>query len=916
MNVAEMPTFAELLEEITPYPWKDDFESLTDQPFITLHTSGSTGLPKPVDITHGLISSIDAQQLLPEVDGHRVSSREWLGRDVYAGLPPFHSAGINFFAFSVFQGTVLVFGPSDKPPSLSTVERMLDLEVATAGVMAPSLLEEIAADEAMLSKMSQWHCVVFGGGALPQYAGDALWSQTKVLGLLGSTETFNLPELTAASQDEWSYHRYHPALGIDFQQRQDEMHELVFIRQSGQRKHQGAFWTFPDLQEYPMKDLYEQHPTKPDLWVYKGRLDDTIILANGEKIFPKAAEAMIARNPSVGSAMLVGTGYTQAALLVEPAESPQTDSCLKNCHASVLEEVRNANTTLPAHAQIHDTHIRVLDSPGVLPRSTKGEVQRALATNALSTEISDVYSSAESQSMNGQEQLDFADETRLTSSIVTLLSSPGYIGRQVPTSTNVFQCGFDSLKVMKLLRSIKVSITQEGLGSAAQVNARVIYQNPSPAGMATALLQRLRGQAGSSPSSEKDDVQMQQTLEHYVQKLSGVEGPLPSNNTVVLTGSTGSLGSYLLHALISDPSVGSVTCLNREGSNAARQHKINGARGLTTDFSRVKFLQVDLAQERFGLGRREYNDLARRTTHIIHNAWPVNFNLPLCSFQDQLEGCTQLLRFASDAPRFDNFFFMSSVGVANDWPTKSDSDVPEESISDFEVAEPMGYAQSKMLAELLCLRGSDQLGLPVTICRLGQIAGPVRSDGGMWSPNEWFPSMLLSCKALGKVPSDLAAMDRMDWLPVDLLADMLVQSLFAKASAQDGDPPSRHDSTQSLPLGRSRFLHFVNPHATLWSEIGTRVAPKISEAAHMVPFSEWVDALAAVSENQQVDDLPALKLLDFYEALRQPETKRPVYSTTNTQVACRALHDVPSVSVDWMERWMRQWASAGARGMA
>lgn len=884
---------------------------MAEQPFLTLHTSGSTGLPKPVDINHGLIASIDAQQLLADVDGHLVSSQEWHGRHVFAGLPPFHSAGINFFAFSVFQGTVLVLGPSDAPPSLGTIERVLDLEVATAGVMAPSLLEEIAADKAVLAKLHRWHCIVFGGGTLSQHAGDALWSQTKVLGLLGSTETFNIPELTAASQDEWSYHRYHPALGIDFQSRHEDMHELVFIRSDEHRKHQGAFWTFPDLSEYPMKDLYEPHPSKCGLWKYKGRLDDTIVLANGEKIFPKVAETTISQNASVKSAMLVGTGYTQAALLVEPAKPPRTQSCLRECHAAVLQDIRNVNTTLPAHAQIHDTHVKVLDSPNAFPRSAKGEIQRALATSELSSEISDVYSSAENQSTDGRHQLDFTDEARLTSSMVSLLASRDYVGRQLPADTNVFHCGFDSLKVMKLLRSIKVDATQAGLGSAEQINARVIYQNPSTAAMSKALLQRLRGGNMPSPSAQEEDMGMQKTLEHYAQKLIGMERPGTPGHTVVLTGSTGSLGSYLLHSLVSNPSVDRVVCLNRGGSDAARQHKINESRGLSTDFASVEFLQVDLTQERFGLDKKEYMDLARRATHIIHNAWPVNFNLTLPSFEGQLQGCCQLLRFASTAPRFADFFFMSSVGVANDWPKKSASEVPEEMISDFDVAESMGYAQSKMLAELLCTRGVEQLGLPVTICRLGQIAGPVLSDHGSWSPNEWFPSMLLSCKALGRVPTELAAMDRMDWLPVDLLADMLVEALVAKDSSQYSDPPSRHDSAQSLPLGRSRYLHFVNPHAALWSNIATNIAPKISEDAKVVPFGEWVDALAAASEDRNMSDLPALKLLDFYEALRQQETKRPVYSTTLTRESCGALRDVPSVGVEWMECWMRQWESAG-----
>lgn len=48
------------------------------------------------------------------------------------------------------------------------------------------------------------------------------------------------------------------------------LYELVFVRKPESAKHQGAFCTFPDAENYAMKDLYEKHPTKPDLWRHRG----------------------------------------------------------------------------------------------------------------------------------------------------------------------------------------------------------------------------------------------------------------------------------------------------------------------------------------------------------------------------------------------------------------------------------------------------------------------------------------------------------------------------------------------------------------------------------------------------------------------------------------------------------------------
>lgn len=54
-------------------------------------------------------------------------------------------------------------------------------------------------------------------------------------------------------------------------------------------------------------------------------------------------------------------------------------------------------------------------------------------------------------------------------------------------------------------------------------------------------------------------------------------------------------------------------------------------RGLAADLSpdRMSFLQSDLSQEYLGLEIQIYRSLLYDVTHIIYNAWDVNFNFPL-----------------------------------------------------------------------------------------------------------------------------------------------------------------------------------------------------------------------------------------------------------------------------------------------
>jgi thioester reductase-like protein/aryl carrier-like protein len=888
LQIVTIPTLSELLETSKiSRPWTADYSKDFADAFLVLHTSGSTSLPKAIHVTHGLYRTLDNQQLL-ESDG-AVNVSEWINKEVFVTLPPFHAAGVNFFAWSVFQGTVLILGPPDTPPSVNTIERALDLSLAFAGVTAPSILEEVVKDERLLAKMSRWSSVSFGGGPLSQTAGDALWEQTKVHPLLGSTETNTMPELVPVCKDEWQYHNFHPSLGVEFRQHQDELHELVIVRHSSWQTQQAIFWTFPHLDEYRMKDLYEQHPSKPNLWAYRGRVDDIVVLSNGEKFSPAEAEIVIANDLEVKSALIIGSGHDQAALLVELFEPTYQENLLEERRGSILRRVQEANAILPDHAQIHGSHVKILPPSQNFLRSAKGEVRRAATVKLLSEEISAIYATVDNAIDRQDPRLDFANESKLTSSLTVLLSDNSYLDRSIEPDVNIFQCGFDSLKVMRLFRQIKTSMETQDLQPTLPFTPKTIYQNPSPAQLAAGLFALLE-QSSQPRKDSKSDESIESILKTFQQKIEDLD-ELPK--TVVLTGSTGSLGSYILDRLLRGATVERVICLNRTGGNVERQARLHKTRALRTDFSKVHFLEVDLSEKHFGLEDETYQSLQEQTTHIIHNAWPVDFNLSLPSFEPQLEGCLQLLELAKGAPNLVNLSFMSSIGVANRWHRKYTGDIPETKIQDFDVAEDMGYAQSKLVSELLFARASEKFAIPTTTCRIGQIAGPVMSLKGMWSPKEWFPSIVLSCKALGKVPADLGPMGCMDWIPVDVLADALTEALL----------PSPSNEMETL-----RYMHFVNPRKTYWRDIAHVVAPKIGSGLEVVPLAEWIDELADLSETSaDVDNVPALKLLDFLRGMSEETIGAPTYSTQSAQAASRSLREVTPVSVAWIECWLSQW---------
>ncbi|KAI9720079.1 MAG: putative secondary metabolism biosynthetic enzyme [Chrysothrix sp. TS-e1954] len=938
--------------DFTPrFRWEQAWEDIADTPFLILHTSGSSGLPKPIHVTHRLISTIDCQQLLSDVSGRQVTARAWAEQTVFTCLPPFHSAAINLFAYSIFQGSRLILGPADQPPSLKLIETVLHSEMASCGVMPPSLLAEAAAEQSVLEALSSWSSVAFGGGPLSHSAGDAIWEQgTKVIQLLGSTETFNLPELMPLTKDEWPYHRFHPNLGLSMRHHSGLLCELTFTRDSEFARHQGAFHTFPDLQEYSMGDLYEAHPAENGLWMYKGRIDNILVLSNGEKFNPCDAERLIATQPGIKSALIVGAGREQTALLVEP-KPDHLPSLLAGFQ--VEQAVQSANNVLPAHAQIHQSHVRVLNSPNKFLRSSKGEIQRRPTIEALDKLITDIYQTADTNS-TPVTTLEFSSPGALERTLLKEIFRECHLkGSELLANNNIFDYGFDSLKTIRLARCINQNLQNQNFVLHPGFQPRHIYEAPTPALLADKLLQLIDGK---NAFEEQGSEEMERMLDTYTSRLlhrtpiETSEAGQPAK-VVLLTGSSGSLGSYILDSLLQDSKIDSIICINRSGTTVDRQVSINRKRGLSTHLARVAFEEADMTMPFFGLEAERFMEMAQAVTHIIHNAWPVNFNLTLASFELQLQACCKLIEFAQLTSNQAGITFISSVGAAKNWGKTHIGLVPETQLIDLGVAESMGYAQSKLLAELLLAEAAERFRLRVTICRAGQIAGPVTSSRGMWNVDEWFPSMYLTCKTVGKAPTNLGTMNSIDWIPVDLLANIITELTLhrrddvadiqesrqpdtIKSSGCDlskrafnsqlsiggpSPPPNSNLGSTSPRESTAEFLNLVNPQTVEWEDLVDSILPSLGSKGHLVSYHEWLAAVKAISCEANVantagekaahnlSEVPVKKLLGFFEKIGASHSTRTGFSTIDAQTRSRTLATLPPVSSHWIEHWIRQW---------
>ena len=374
-------------------------------------------------------------------------------------------------------------------------------------------------------------------------------------------------------------------------------------------------------------------------------------------------------------------------------------------------------------------------------------------------------------------------------------------------------------------------------------------------------------------------------------EASPSDASLGSPWTVILTGSTGSLGTYILATLQQLPldKVAKVYCLNRSKDGREKQNAALSLRGIPPlQDDRFIFLEAKYDSPRFGLGTEIFDQLLAEVTVVIHNAWPVNFVLPGDHFRPSLIGLRNFLRFSHDSIHHPPLLFVSSLGVAYSSDQRDAQPFAERIHRGLTI--PEGYAQSKYIAELMIDAYAASTGLPAAILRVGQIAGPVRY-AGVWPAREWFPTVLRASRQLGVLPRNLGTQNRLDWVPVDLLSDIIVEIAEHVVSLSNRDASS--------PM----VFNLTNPQTAPFDAVLplllSRIAPKT------IPAHEWADLLGEAVARQP--KMPGAKLVEFYKQAFMPSNPSVLAATNNLRAASRTACDLPPVNERWMRLWLDQW---------
>ncbi len=338
----EIHNFEEILEEKGTYR-EVELDPKEDLAFL-MYTSGTTGSPKGVPLTHLNITS-NLEQILTFIE---TSINK--GNEVVLGvLPFFHIYGLNFaLNFSVFQGFSLVLLPKF---NTSPVCRALEREKVTIFPGVPAMFSAVCRAQEESGFKYDFSSVDFcGSGAAPcpisliERVKKVM--ETTVIEAYGLTETSPITHMNPPSGEQRM-----GSIGLPLPETEAKIVKMEGEEELGQLALKGpqvfnGYWRSDEDTRNSFKDGWfltgDTAVMDDDGYFYiQGRMDD-MINVSGEKVWPKEIEDVIIEHPGVEDVAVVGaqgplTGQIVRAFVVKKEKSLTKEKIKKFCEDKLAE---------------------------------------------------------------------------------------------------------------------------------------------------------------------------------------------------------------------------------------------------------------------------------------------------------------------------------------------------------------------------------------------------------------------------------------------------------------------------------------------------------------------------------------------------------------------------------------------------
>ncbi|KAK7965910.1 NRPS-like enzyme [Apiospora aurea] len=894
-----------------------DKEAEHVQTSLIMHSSGSTGLPKPLFLSHRSIITT-----LPTGTGLRA----------FNALPWYHVHGLFTSLMAMWMRQPAHLFNAHLP--LTAENLILALKEARPEIChcVPYTLKLMAESEDGIEVLRRCKYVTSAGARTPDEVGNRVVNAGVKFGDRGGPRGGLL--YREPGDDTWDYVRPYPSLRpyMIFKLRSGgggdtDVYEAVYLKthpalkMSNSDSPPGSFHS---------RDLWTPHPTLPDAWKYVARDDDTVTLLSGEKILPLGIEGAIRESPLVRDALVVGNDRLAPGVLVFRAAATAHVPALSDAEFvdAIWPHVQAGNQLADEFARIPRDMVVPIPADVDYPATDKGNLIRGAAYAQFRDYIDAMYAEKKKKpphrhlQANGRQLITPAkklDIKELERIILDLLHDQVEI-RMPDIYTDFFAAGVDSLRAAQLRRILLQNLDLGSSHDSLPTNA--IYDAGNVENLAQKLYamslsgnglasngQTIPGPATAHGDSGSDLELMQTLIDEYgtFERRKPGDLPNPEKETVILTGATGALGAHILHLLLQDPQVDKIYCLVRSSStnsakDAADRVQTSPAHAAPLDRDRQKLAALttdDLGAPNLGLSSPAiFATLQATTTMVVHAAWPVNFNLGLASFRSQLAGLRRLLGLAAD--RRGRVLHAGRVGGARG------------PLADLARAAPTGYAWSKLVGERICELaaaasmskgkaaistsngegdgdddGAGSSQQHVAVLRVGQVAAD--TEHGIWNEKEAIPLLVRSGAQIGALPRFGKRPGRCQWMPADTAAQAVLDLAARMTSALKppngvtkgptgneagieisvGDDSGSNGSTEPNVSSAALFYNLVAPHHFSWND---EFLPAVRASGVLrfeeVDLPEWLARLRtrAVELGDEAEErLPAIKLADYYE---------------------------------------------------
>ncbi|GAB1313202.1 Adenylate-forming reductase stbB [Madurella fahalii] len=836
-----------------------------DDVILLLHSSGTTGLPKPIPLTH--------RQLLFAVNCH------------------------NRPGLSMSAGKTTLYPTGDGISNALSIVKLIKETHPKSMMTVPFLLDDMVSlpNDEGIKLLARMDFVGTGGAALGADVGPL--------------------SLTFAPTDtnyDWKYFR----LRTDVKYKVDE---LDVTGDDGSKRYRLTVWAHPAgrTEGFEIADELIRNEQYPDTdFAAVGRADDIIVLATGEKANPLILETMLGEIPLIKSAIAFGESQFHLGVIIEPLE-PLSVGQEAFFREKVWPIVNAAGQKMDAFARVPFPDAIIFVPKGVIiPRTDKGSIARKETYALFHKEIKAVYEKLQQAATDATGPLDMdnlEENLKKLFSRVLSLRAPGSLPEWT-VEDSLFDLGVDSLQVLQLRRVLIAAASKtECLNDrdvAKLFSPDFFYVNPSVREMAMAI-KNPSSNPGGQDTLDAAAKEVQELVDLY--SLSAPSLTLAEkqqqpgtwdNAVVLLTGSAGSLGSHILADLARHPQVQRVICLVRKekGTNAPPipgggqfNRHILKTRGLNLseqEWAKVATLEVDPTAEKLGLIPMVYVGMQARVTHVIHAAWPMNYLMKLRSFQRQFKFLRSLVEFAAGAkgPAKSRFVFISSIAaVSRTGLSNPGSPVPEMPVSPADAACGIGYADAKLVCEKMLERAAEAYAgqLEIVSIRCGQITGSKVS--GAWNANEQVPMLLKSAQSVGVLPR---LSGELPWIPVDDAAKVVVEIA---------------SSSQSLPI----VLHLENPVRQPWDGVLTTVGEELG-ITKSLSFDDWLDLVQHDGAGKDDELYPVSKLHAFFKhSFRAAACGQVVLGTDVARAYSDTICDMKAVDDTTVRSYVSFWRKIG-----